>query len=80
MVILSVHNTSDIYGASQSILRALRRLRLDGHSVHMVLASPGPLVELLEEHGITVHIFEPLAIVERAQLGSLAGKIGFCFR
>lgn len=61
-------------------MRALRRLRLDGHSVHMVLASPGPLVELLEEHGITVHIFEPLAIVERAQLGSLAGKIGFCFR
>ena len=80
MVILSVHNTSDIYGASQSILRVLRRLRLDGHSVHVVLSAPGPLVELLEAHGVTVHIFESLAIVERAQLGSLAGKIAFCWR
>lgn len=80
MVILSVHNTSDIYGASQSILAVLRRLRLDGHSVHMVLPAPGPLVELLEMHGVRVHIFESLAIVDRAQLGSFSKKIAFCLR
>jgi len=80
LVILSVHNTSDIYGASQSLVGVLRRLRLDGHSVHMVLSSPGPLVEILETHGITVHIFESLAIVDRAQLGSFGGKIAFCLR
>ena len=80
MIILSVHNTSDIYGASQSILRVLRRLKLDGHSVHMVLSESGPLVELLEMQGVTVHIFESLAIVERAQLGSFGGKIAFCLR
>jgi len=80
LVILSVHNTSDIYGASQSILRVLRRLRLDGHSVHAVLSAPGPLVELLEGHGVRVHIFESLAIVGREQLGSLSGKMAFCFR
>jgi glycosyltransferase involved in cell wall biosynthesis len=80
LVILSVHNTSDIYGASQSLLRMLRRLRLDGHSVHVVLCAPGPLLELLESDGVAVHIFESLAIVERTLLGSFLGKLLFCAR
>lgn len=31
-------------------------------------------------HGVTVHIFKSLAIVERAQLASVGGKIAFCLR
>jgi len=58
----------------------LRRFRLDGHSVHVVLSAPGPLVELLEANGIAVHLFESLAIVDRAQLGSARGKIAFLGR
>lgn len=48
--------------------------------MHIVLSAPGPLVELLEANGVTVHIFESLAIVGRERLGSLRGKIAFCFR
>jgi glycosyltransferase involved in cell wall biosynthesis len=77
MVILSVHNTADIYGASRSLLRMLRRLTKDGHEVHVVLPGRGPLVNLLLEHGINVHRYEPLAVIDRNQLRSFRGAIAF---
>jgi glycosyltransferase involved in cell wall biosynthesis len=77
LVILSVHNTSDIYGASRSLLRMLRRFARDGHEVHVVLPESGPLIDLLMEEGIRVHIYEALAIIDRTQLSSLRGVLAF---
>lgn len=62
------------------MLRMLRRFRIDGHGVHVVLAEPGPLVELLQENGITVHVFPSLAIVDRIHMGSFRGKLMFLVR
>jgi glycosyltransferase involved in cell wall biosynthesis len=44
-----------------------------------VIPCHGPLVNLLEERGITVHIFPSLAVVDRNQLASFRGKLGFAF-
>jgi glycosyltransferase involved in cell wall biosynthesis len=52
----------------------------DGHQVHVVLPDEGPLVDLLEAHGIVVHVFRSLAVIERGGLDSVWGKFGFCFR
>ncbi|HEY6376207.1 MAG TPA: glycosyltransferase family 4 protein, partial [Edaphobacter sp.] len=47
----------------------------DGHDVHVVVPCTGPLVGLLEEKGIKVHIHKNLAIIERTQYASFAGKL-----
>lgn len=80
MVILSVHNSADIYGASRCLLRVMRLFVQDGHEVHVVLPSPGPLQALLVESGIRVHIMPHLAIIDRSQLSSPAGWLAFPFR
>ncbi|WP_213803451.1 glycosyltransferase family 4 protein [Granulicella sp. dw_53] len=77
MVLLSVHNSADVYGASQSLLRLVRRLVADDHKVHVVLPCPGPLADKLRDSKIRVHIFPSLAIIDRAQLGSLRGQLKF---
>jgi glycosyltransferase involved in cell wall biosynthesis len=79
VVILSVHNSADIYGASRSLLRMLRHFAEAGHQVHVVLPCDGPLVGLLQRHGIVVHVFSSLAVIERAQFGTLWGRITFSF-
>jgi glycosyltransferase involved in cell wall biosynthesis len=79
LVILSVHNTSDIYGASRSLLRMLSPFSRDGHQVHVVLPDDGPLVDLLEAHGIVVRVFRSLSVIERGEFDSVRGMLGFCF-
>jgi len=78
MIILSIHNTSDIYGASRSLLVMLRRFSREGCQVHVVLSADGPLIHLLEEHGMFVHVFRSLAVIERRGLDSFWGKLVFC--
>jgi glycosyltransferase involved in cell wall biosynthesis len=80
LVILSVHNSADIYGASRTLLRMLSPFSQGGHAVHVVLPDNGPLVDLLSEHGIVVHVFRSLAVIERAELGSVLGKMTFSLR
>jgi glycosyltransferase involved in cell wall biosynthesis len=80
LVIVSVHNTSDIYGASRSLHRMLEMFARNGHEVHVVLPDDGPLVELLQTSGIVVHILPSLAVIDRVRLASLRGKLTFCFR
>lgn len=80
MVILSVLNTSDIYGASKSFLLMMRPFSRDGHRVHVVLPGDGPLVRLLGEHRIVVHVFTSLAVIDRRECGSVWGKLMFCLR
>jgi glycosyltransferase involved in cell wall biosynthesis len=80
MIILSVHNSADIYGASRCLLRIMRLFVKDRHEVHVVLPCRGPLVQLLEKSGVRVHILQSLSIIERAQMGTMSGKLAFPFR
>ncbi len=80
MIILSVHNSADIYGASRCLLRNMRLFVKDGHEVHVVLPCRGPLVQLFEESGVRIHVQPYLAIIDRAQMGSMSGKLAFPFR
>ena len=52
----------------------------DGHEVHVVVPCTGPLVGLLEDKGIKVHIHKNLAIIERTQFASLAGKLSLMWK
>lgn len=56
MIILSVNNSADIYGSSRCLLRTMELFARDGHEVHVVVPCTGPLVSLLEDRGIKVHI------------------------
>lgn len=80
MVLLSVHNSADIYGASRCLERTLRLFVEDGHTVHAVLPHAGPLQRLLEADGVRVHLLPQLAIIDRSQLSTSAGKLLFPFR
>jgi glycosyltransferase involved in cell wall biosynthesis len=75
MIILSVNNSADIYGASRCLLRMMELFAKAGHEVHVVVPCTGPLVSLLEDKGIKVHIHKRLAIIERTQCASFAGKL-----
>ena len=52
----------------------------DGHKIHVVLPQEGPLIGLLAEYGIVVHLFPSLAVIDRENFGSTSGKIKFLFR
>jgi glycosyltransferase involved in cell wall biosynthesis len=55
----------------------VRRFARDGHEVHVVLPNSGPLVNLLVEDGIKVHIYRALTIIDRIQFRSLRGVLAF---
>ena len=80
MIILSVHNSADIYGASRCLLRTMSFFVKDGHEVHVVLPCRGPLVQLLAKSGVRIHILPHLAIIDRAQMRTMSGKLAFPFR
>jgi glycosyltransferase involved in cell wall biosynthesis len=80
MIILSVNNSADIYGSSRCLLRTMELFARDGHEVHVVVPCTGPLVGLLEDRGIKVHIHKNLAIIDRTQFASLAGKLALLWR
>ena len=65
MTILFAHNTSDLYGASRSLLRLASRLRAEGHKVIAILPGKGPLGAELAGAGVQVEIHSRLAFVER---------------
>ncbi len=80
MVILSVNNTADIYGASRCLSRMANLFVEDGHEVHVVVPCDGPLVRSLEAQGVKVHIHEGLAIIDRKEMDSFFGKLKFLSR
>src|SRR5580704_11368214 len=80
MIILSVNNSADIYGSSRCLLRMMELFAKDGHDVHVVVSCIGPLVGLLEDKGIKVHIHENLAIIERTQFASVVGRLSLLWR
>jgi glycosyltransferase involved in cell wall biosynthesis len=79
MKILSVNNTSDLYGASRCMERLFGRFVQDGHEVHVVLPERGPLAAHLEACGVHVHIHRGLAIIDRARFRSVGGCLRFLF-
>jgi glycosyltransferase involved in cell wall biosynthesis len=52
----------------------------DGHKIHVVLPHRGPLIELLMQEGIVVHVFPSLAVIDREHFGSTSGKLMFCLQ
>jgi glycosyltransferase involved in cell wall biosynthesis len=52
----------------------------DGHDVHVVVPCTGPLVGLLEDKGIKVHIHKDLAIIDRTHYASFMGKLMLLWR
>jgi glycosyltransferase involved in cell wall biosynthesis len=61
--ILYVHASADRYGSDQSLLRLVTSLG-DGYEPVVVLATDGPLVEMLRSHGVETHVL-PLAVLRR---------------
>lgn len=55
-LILVIHHDADLYGADQSLLRASRALKSNGHTPVVVVPHDGPLVPLLRAEGLEVHI------------------------
>jgi glycosyltransferase involved in cell wall biosynthesis len=77
MKILSVNNTTDLYGASRCLERVFGQFVHDGHDVHAVLPGSGPLNTILEERGVRVHIQPSLSIFDRSKVGSIGGCLRF---
>jgi glycosyltransferase involved in cell wall biosynthesis len=75
--ILSVNNTSDLYGASRCMERLFRQFVLAGHEVHAVLPEDGPLVPLLQSSGVRVHLHPKLSIVDRSRMRTAWGALSF---
>lgn len=61
-------------------MKMLRLFARDGHQVHVVVPNDGPVVELLQADGISVHFLGAMALVERYPLRSIWGKLAFCYR
>ncbi|HEY3310229.1 MAG TPA: glycosyltransferase [Anaerolineales bacterium] len=73
--ILFVHNGSDLYGASRSLLRLSSRLVRDGIKVLVVLPTSGPLQDELRVNMVEVVILPDLAVIERGKIKSLPGLV-----
>lgn len=76
MRIMFVHNGSDLYGASRSLLRLSSRLVNDGHDVLSVIPFDGPLRKRLQSQGVQVAIHKHLAIVTRQRTSNLRSLVG----
>ena len=68
--ILYVHNSSDIYGASRSLVRLLRTLDRARFEPLVLLPGEGPLAVELRALGVRVLVYPPLSVIDRAVLKS----------
>ncbi len=73
MRILYVANVSDLYGASRSLLRLVRRAVEDGHQAEVILPEDGPLCAPLEQAGARVFIHRDLPILRGRNLSGPRG-------
>ena len=65
MKFLFLHNGSDLYGASRSLIRLTTQLMREGHDVQVVLPSSGLIIEPLSRGGVSFTIQPRLAIIDR---------------
>lgn len=68
MRILFVHFPSDLYGAGRSLVRLTGELTKRGHTVHVLLARDGHLLEPLRNAGATIHVQASMGVIERSGL------------
>ena len=47
--ILILHSSNDLYGASKIFLQIIELLKSNGHQIHVVLPSKGPLDKLISQ-------------------------------
>lgn len=66
--VLYVHNSADLYGASRSLVRLLKKLDRDQFKPIVLLPSDGPLREQVEATGTEVIIHQRLTVIERSAL------------
>ncbi|MCC5938447.1 MAG: glycosyltransferase [Lunatimonas sp.] len=69
--VLVFHSSSDLYGASNSLLRSLKALKQQQMDPVLVLSEPGPLSEAVAELGVPVHYIR-LGVIRRKYV-SLTG-------
>lgn len=65
MKFLFLHNGSDLYGASRSLIRLTTQLVREGHDVLVVLPSSGSIIEPLSKGKVSYRIQQRLAIIDR---------------
>src|SRR6202034_3038050 len=65
MRITFLHSSNDVYGASKVLVSDVVRLAEQGHDVHVVVPSNGPLVELNEIDRVGYVVEPDLAILRR---------------
>lgn len=70
MNILLVSNSSDLYGASRSLLRLATRLKERGHQPLVLLPDAGPLGGRLRSAGVRSVLFPSLRVITRPVLAS----------
>lgn len=70
MKVLLVNNSSDIYGASRSLLRLADKLRKSGHEPVVLLPTEGPLKNRLNDAGIRTEVFTSMRVITRPVLSS----------
>ena len=63
--ILYVHNSSDIYGASRSLVRLLRTLDRERFEPLVLLPADGPLAAQLRAMAVPVIVFPQLSVITR---------------
>jgi glycosyltransferase involved in cell wall biosynthesis len=64
--VLIVHHDADLYGADKSLLRVAQALQATGREPVVVLPRQGPLVGLLGQSGVEVHIGPVVKITRQA--------------
>lgn len=64
-VVLFVHNSADLYGASRSLLRLVSRLPARGIEPVVILPESGPLSDGLRAVGVPVHVQSGLSVITR---------------
>ncbi len=63
--ILYIHNGSDFYGASRSLLRLVTRIDRSKYEPLVILPSNGPLADALRAKGIPLYIMKSLSVISR---------------
>jgi glycosyltransferase involved in cell wall biosynthesis len=76
MRLLYIQCTSDLYGASRSLLRTTTRLVKDGHLVVVVLGEDGPLAGALNQAGIKTIIIPLDPTLRKRSFKSFKGLVG----
>jgi glycosyltransferase involved in cell wall biosynthesis len=56
MKILMLHVATDLYGSSKILFLVAKKLREEGHEVHLVVSEDGPLLDVFKQIGATTSI------------------------